>query len=115
MAILSAFFPLKAANFLESFASSARAHFFEIGFRIIVGTSMIFFASEMRFSQVFYIFGWIVIITSIGLLFVPWRQHRRFSNWTIPQIVQHLRLFALAAFAFGIFIFYSFSRVFYME
>ncbi|CAN5728150.1 hypothetical protein BH20ACI4_BH20ACI4_06840 [soil metagenome] len=113
LAVLSAIMPSKAAHFLGSFASSAKAHFIEIGIRIIVGTALIFVSSEMFFSPVFYFFGWIIIATSIGLLLIPWRFHQKFSQRSVPPVIRHLKLFAFGAFTFGAFIFYGISLFFF--
>jgi hypothetical protein len=113
LAVTGAFLPLKAGRFLEMFASSQRAHLLEQFLRLVVGAALIIFASEMWFSDLFNIFGWVIVVTTIILLLLPWRLHQRFSELTIPQVKRHLKLFALGAFALATFIFYGMSRVYF--
>lgn len=111
LSVLCIFLPSKAEKFLASFASSARAHYLEIALRLIVGAGLILFAVEMWFPTLFLLFGWVIVVTSIGLLLIPWRLHHKFSRWTIPQVFRYLNFFALGAFALGAFIFYGMSRI----
>jgi hypothetical protein len=63
--------PQSAEQFLRSYASSARAHYTEQVVRLIVGTAIVILAPSMWFSDILNIFGWIIIITTIGLLLIP--------------------------------------------
>lgn len=113
LAVLCAFLPAKAGRFLDLFASTQPAHFIEQFLRLLIGTALIFFSSQMWFSNLFYYFGWIIVITAVALLVIPWRLHQRFSLLTIPQVKRHLKLFAFGSFALATFLFYGLSRVFF--
>lgn len=76
--------PGRAKQFLNAFASSALTHFLEVFLRIIVGTAFVIYASQMNFSLVFIVFGWVLILTNVVLLFVPWKLHKRFAKWSLP-------------------------------
>lgn len=115
LSIICVFFPSKAEKFLSAFASSAKTHFLEMGFRLIVGVGLIFFAAEMRFPTFFSLFGWVMIFTTVILMLMPWRIHQKFSQMSVPPIILHLKLFAFASFLFGVFIFFSLSKVFFSE
>ena len=99
--------PARAERFLTGFASSARAHYTEQALRLIAGLAMILFAPEMRFSNLFMAFGWLLALTAAGLLLIPWYWHRRFGEWAIPLAIKYMKLYALCAFALGAFILYG--------
>lgn len=110
LAALVAATPLVAERFLRSFASSARAHYTEQGVRLLVGAAVVSFASSMRYPDLFRTFGWLIVISTAGLLLIPWEWHNKFGTWVMPPVIRHMRLFALGAFALGAFILYSASR-----
>ena len=100
-----------AERFLRSFASSARAHYAEQVCRLIAGGAIVVFAPSMRYSNLFRLFGWLIVATAVALLLLPWRWHYEFGKWAIPLVIRHMRLFALGAVALGMLIFYGVSRV----
>jgi hypothetical protein len=99
--------PGRASRFLGLFASSARAHYLEQSLRLVAGAGFIFLASEMRFSSLFSVFGWVVTVTSVALLLMPWQWHRRFAQWAVPQAVRHIWLFAAGSFVLGALILFA--------
>ncbi len=109
LAVVIASKPLLAERFLKSFASSARAHYTEQASRLIVGAAIIILAPSMWYPDLFEGFGWLIIITTVGLLLVPWQWHHKFAKWAIPLAIRHLRLFALGALALGTLILYGVS------
>ena len=102
--------PLLAERFLERFASSARAHYSEQTSRLIAGVAIVTFSPSMWYPELFKYFGWLIIITAVGLFLVPWKWHHRFGTWAIPFAIRHLRLYALGAVALGTLILYGASR-----
>jgi hypothetical protein len=104
------FKPRVAERFLESFASSARAHYLEQALRLIAGVAIVIFAPSMWYSDLFNFFGWIIIVTTMGLLLIPWQWHHEFAKWAIPVAIRHMKLFAFGAAALAAFIFYGVSR-----
>lgn len=100
--------PERAKQFLNGFASSAFTHFLEVFLRIIVGTAFVIYASHMKFPLVFTVFGWVLILTSVVLLFVPWKLHKRFAEWSLPFATSRMMLFAFVSFLGGIVILSSF-------
>ena len=103
--------PQLAERFLRSFASSARAHYTEQALRLLVGAAIINFASSMWYPQVFTLFGWLVVVSTIALLLTPWQWHQRLGTWVIPLTIRYMRLFALGAFALGALVLYGVSRI----
>ena len=96
--------PARAKRFLSDFASSAFAHYLEIGLRLIAGMAILLYAPRMLFSNFFVIFGWILVVTTVGLLAVPWQWHQRFAQWGVPYATRNLKLVACASFVFGGFV-----------
>lgn len=96
--------PERARQFLEGFARSAFAHFLEVFIRIVIGAALVIYAPQMKFAPVFSVFGWLLISTSVILVFVPWRSHRRFADLAVPFATARLPLFGLFSLAGGMFI-----------
>ncbi len=110
LGVLALIKPLRAGLFLQSFASSARAHYTEQLLRLLAGTALVTFAPWMWFPDLFRYFGWLIVVTAVGLLLTPWRWHHEFGKWAIPLAVRYLKLFALGALALGAVILCGASR-----
>jgi hypothetical protein len=110
LAVVIAVAPPLAERFLRSFASSARAHYTEQVLRLVVGTSLVTFASRMWYPEIFRLFGWLIVVTTAALLILPWQWHQRMGTRVMPLVIKHLTLFALGAGALGAFILYGVSR-----
>ncbi len=110
MAVVIALKPRLAERFLKSFASSARAHYTEQAARLIAGAAIVIFAPSMWYPDLFMVLGWLIIVTTVGLLLIPWQWHHRFGTWAIPLALRHLKLYALGASALGTLILYGVSR-----
>jgi hypothetical protein len=102
--------PSVAERFLRSFASSAPAHYTEQGLRLLVGAAIVNFASSMWYPELFKLFGWLIVVTTVGLLLIPWQWHHKFGAQVMPLVMRQMKLFALGAFALGAFILYGVSR-----
>ena len=111
LAVLIATKPQLAERFLQSFASSARTHYTEQVLRLTAGGAIVVFAPSMWYTDLFKLFGWLLIVPAVALLLLPWQWHQKFGKRALPLVRKHLKLFALGAFALGIFILYGLSRV----
>ncbi len=100
-----------AEKFLRLFASSVKSHYTEQILRLIVGTAILIFSPSMWYSDLFRIFGWIIVITTVGLLVMPWRWHQRFAEKVIPLVIRFIAMYGVASFVLGAFILYSASRL----
>ena len=96
--------PARAKGFLGGFASSAFTHYLELVLRLIAGVAILLYAPRMLFPNFFVIFGWILVVTTVGLLAVPWQWHQRFAQWGVPYATRNLKLVAGASFVFGGFV-----------
>lgn len=99
--------PALAERFFMSFASSARAHYVEQAFRLLIGASLVVLSPAMWQANVFRVVGWIIVVTSVGLILIPWRWHHSFGLWVLPMVVRHMRLYAVGLFAFGALLLYG--------
>jgi hypothetical protein len=100
--------PARAERFLMAFASSARAHYVEQGFRILIGAALIVLSSAMWQPKMFWLFGWAIVVGSAALICVPWRWHDRLGERVRPMLVRYLKLYAVGAFALGVLLLYGF-------
>lgn len=89
-------------KFLESFASSAKAHYTEMAIRLVFGASLILHQSYDHYGYYLQLLGWVVVITTIGLLVFPWRWHHKFASKVIPPVIRFMKLYALMLLVFGI-------------
>lgn len=99
--------PSLAKRFLNAFASSARAHYLEQVLRLVVGSSLILFSSEMWQPDLFRLFGWIVVGTTVVLLCIPWRWHHRFATWVVPPVIRYMKLYGVGAVILAAFLLYG--------
>ena len=93
--------PSKARAFLGGFAGSASAHYLELCVRLVVGAALLRCAPQMPFPRVFAVFGWMIVVTGVALLAIPWQWYRRFARWAVPLATLNLKLFAFSAFVGG--------------
>lgn len=100
--ILAMFVPSRASRYLLGFASSWNVHVLELTIRFVAGMAFVWNAHRMKYSGVFYAFGWILIITTLGLALFPWRWHQRFAERFVPGALRFLRPMGLAAASAGI-------------
>lgn len=97
----------RVERFLESFASSARSHYLEQALRLTAGLGFVVFSPQMKFQTPFQVYGWILIVTTVALLLVPWRWHRRFGEWAIPFAIAHIKIYAIGALGLGAFVLFA--------
>lgn len=94
--------PARAERFLMAFASSARTHYVEQAFRILVGAALVGLSSTMWQPKMFWLFGWAIVVSSAALVCVPWQWHDRLGKRVRPMFVRYLKLYAVGAFALGV-------------
>ena len=99
--------PAVAQRFIVSFASSARAHYIEMFFRLPFGASLVLLSRTMWQAKLFLILGWAIVISSLVLLLLPWQWHHRFGTRVLPILVRYMWLYALGTLAFGALLLYG--------
>lgn len=93
--------PAETRTFLGKFASSSKAHYLELCTRLLIGSAFIRSAPQMRLGEVFLLFGWILTASTVVLLVLPWRWHRRFAEWSVPRATRDLRVLVAGGLAGG--------------
>jgi len=96
-----------AERFLMNFVSSARTHFMEQIFRVLLGASLVIYSSEMWQAEIFRVFGWVIVVSSVVLMLLPWQWHQRLGKIELPIIIRYMRLYAICVFSMGAVILYA--------
>ena len=94
--------PELVRRFLAAFASSALAHVVELALRLLVGAGFIGHAASSTLPWAFAGFGWLLVVTTVPMLLLPWRWHRRFARWAVPLATRSMWLYGLACLAAGL-------------
>ena len=69
-----------ARTILRKAGSTNFINYAEITIRIIPATALILSADNSQYPDIFKIFGWFMLLTSLILYFVPRQLHHNFSN-----------------------------------
>lgn len=93
--------PALAGRFLLGFAETPTKHYAELAVRLIVGTAFVLLAPDARFPGAFTLFGWLLLVTTACMLFIPWRWHRRFTERSVPQALRFLPVIGVASLLLG--------------
>ena len=99
--------PMVAERFFRAFASSAKAHYTEQAFRLIIGASLVVIAPTMWQPNLFRIIGWAIIISSLALILTPWQWHHRFATHALPKLIRFMKLYAIGLLLFGVLLLYG--------
>ncbi len=101
-------YPKKARNTLRKAGSTNFINYAEITIRLIPASALILYSELSKFPDAFNIFGWIMLITSFVLFFVPRKIHHNFSNKSADIIKPiYFRLISPFAFLFGGLVIYN--------
>ncbi|MFN8793058.1 MAG: hypothetical protein ACK50F_03135 [Betaproteobacteria bacterium] len=103
--------PPLARRFLLGFASSPTKHYLEIGIRLLVGAAFIKAAPSMVGTTVVSGAGWLLLVTTAVMFFMPWRVHRAFAQRAVPQALAFLPLMGLVSLAAGATVLWAMFRV----
>ncbi len=82
--------PAVAERFLMRFASSARTHYVEQVFRLLIGAALVLLSPAVWQPNIFWLVGWAVVVSSVALMCVPWQWHHRFAERLLPIVVRHV-------------------------
>jgi hypothetical protein len=115
LACLSLFTPRHAVQFLNGFASSAKTHYLEMVIRLIVGAAFVINAPNMLYCKVFMIFGWLIVVSTVILILLPWRWHQLFGQKVASPVFQHVWIIGIASFILSVFIFFVTLKIPYLS
>lgn len=100
--------PKKARQILRKAGSTNFINYAEITIRMIPAAALILYADISKYPEVFKIFGWFMLCTSLVLYFVPRQFHHNFSSKAADLLKPfYFQLISPFAFVFGAAIIYS--------
>ncbi len=106
--LLMLFAPKKARETLRKAGSTNFINYAEITIRMIPAIGLILYADYSRYPDVFKVFGWFMLGTSIVLYFVPRKLHHSYSLKSAEILKPvYFQLLSPLAFLFGAAIIYS--------
>ncbi|MBK6642697.1 MAG: hypothetical protein IPG39_16495 [Bacteroidetes bacterium] len=72
--------PVKAREILRKAGSTNFINYAEITLRMVPAISLIIYSDYSEYPELFKVFGWFMLVTSLILYFVPRKLHHDFSN-----------------------------------
>jgi uncharacterized membrane protein YfcA len=105
---LMLFAPAKARETLRKAGSTNFINYAEITIRMIPAIGLILYSDYSKYPDIFKIFGWFMLGTSLVLYFVPRKLHHSYSLKSADILKPlYFRLLSPFAFIFGSAIIYS--------
>jgi uncharacterized membrane protein YfcA len=100
--------PQRAREILRKAGSTNFINYAEITIRIIPAVGLILSAGQSKFPEIFKIFGWFMLCTSLVLYFIPRQLHHNFST-KAAEILKPVYFQIISPFSilFGILLIYS--------
>lgn len=100
--------PKKARNTLRKAGSTNLINYTEITVRLVPAIALILYSEFSKFPDIFKIFGWIMLVTSVILYLVPRKIHHKFSMKSADILKPiYFQLISPFAFLFGGLIIYN--------
>lgn len=96
----------KAVQLLEAFAKTPFHHFLEQALRLVIGASLVVVSPHMLLTNIFLVFGWVMLITSLALIGLPWHWHKKFAQKVIPPVIKFIHVYGTLSLTLGIFTLY---------
>ena len=94
-------------GFLLAFASSFKVHILEMTARLVCALAFVVNAPQMKWPFIFEAFGWVLVITTLCLLLLPWQKHRQFAERFVPPAIKFIRLIGSSALFFGVLLLFA--------
>jgi uncharacterized membrane protein YfcA len=100
--------PVKAREYLRKAGSTNFINYFEITIRMIPAAGLVIYSEFSKYPEIFKLFGWFMIATSLVLYFVPRRIHHKYALWSADILTPtYIRLSSPFSIIFGSAIIYS--------
>jgi|GEM_PF-1201528 len=104
LGVLALLVPDQFGKFLLAFAQTSRLHFAELALRLVVGVSFLVCWPFMQWGGVFRVVGWVLIITTLIMVLVPWQKHREFACWAVPKALSYTSAVGVCSLVMGSFV-----------
>jgi uncharacterized membrane protein HdeD (DUF308 family) len=89
------------------FSNQSYFHIFEILSRLIFGLIFIYYAPSTSAVMINTVLGYLMLFTSILLVFLGAQKHRKFALWSARKFRSMFRFSGIFSFVFGVYIVYS--------
>ena len=89
LAVVAVVAPVRFDSFLLGFAQSPSVHWLEMAIRILIGLALWMKSPEMLLPIVFRWSGIVLVATSLLMLALPYRWHRRFAERSVPRALRY--------------------------
>lgn len=100
--------PTKAREYIRKAGSTNFINYFEITIRMIPAAGLVIYSEFSKYPEIFNIFGWFMIATSLVLYFVPRRIHHKYALRCADILTPvYIRLSSPFSILFGCAIIYS--------
>lgn len=100
--------PLRFREAISTVIEKRSGFYLAIGTRLLLGAALMTAASFSRFPRTFSVFGWIAIVAAVVLFLIGRRRFRDFAAWWLRKFSDpFMRVWLLAAVAFGAFLIYG--------
>ena len=100
--------PERAKQIVSKAGSTNLINYLEITIRVIPAIALVLYSDLSKYPAFYKAFGWIMLVTSLILLFVPRRMHHNYAFRCATVIQPFLfRIISLFAFGFGGFLIYG--------
>jgi hypothetical protein len=94
--------PAKARKTLKKAGSTNLINYGEITMRLIPAIALILYSDYSRYPEAFNVYGWLMLVTSLILYFVPRKIHHGFSLKSAAILTPvYVRLLSPVAFILG--------------
>lgn len=94
--------PAKAREYLRKAGSTNLINYAEITIRMIPAAGLVLYSEFSKYPEIFNIFGWFMIATSVVLYFVPRRIHHQYALWCADILIpKYFRLASPFSMLFG--------------
>ena len=93
--------PPLAQRFLLGFAQSPLKHYAELAVRFAIGGAMVIASPRLAATEVLAAAGWILLVTTALMLFLPWKSHRAFAQHAVPKALAYLPAIGLSSVSAG--------------
>ena len=104
MAGLLAIRPRELSGFILEHAGKRWFQGIAVSTRILLGIVLILYADSSRYPQALFVLGWIAVAAGVALALMPPRWFRALVHRGFERFGRHVRLVALAAVLFGLFL-----------
>ena len=102
LGLAALFFPARASRFLLGFAKTAKRHYAELAVRFIAGGALIFAAPQLPGTKILALFGWVLLVTTLVMLVIPWRKHQQFAHHSVTQAIKFIGIIGMCSTIIGV-------------